>query len=171
MPEENGLEDLLNKSEGNNLKKFPHPIHNNCLPHIDVFMDDGYTKEEHKMINETRKILGRNDIKITATAVRVPVENCHGESINVEFENDFDLEEVKQLLKTAPGIVLCDDIKNNVYPLANQANGTDSVYVGRLRRDFSNPNTLNMWCVADNIRKGAASNAIQIMEVILRNNL
>ena len=163
----NGLEDLLNKSSGDDLKKFPHSIYNNCLPHIDVFMEDGYTKEEHKMIDETRKILGRQDIKITATTVRVPVENCHGESINIEFENDFDLEEVKFILKDSKGIKLCDEPQNNFYPLATMANGTDDVYVGRLRRDFSQPNSLNMWCVADNIRKGAASNAIQIMEEII----
>ena len=166
----NGLDDLLNKSTESNLKKFPHPIYNNCLPHIDVFMEDGYTKEEHKMINETRKILGRQNINITATTIRVPVENCHGESINVEFENDFDLDDVRNTLKDSKGIVLCDDPKNNVYPLATIVNGHDEVYVGRLRRDFSNPNTLNMWCVADNIRKGAASNAIQILEEILKEN-
>lgn len=164
----NGLEDLLNKSSESNLKKFPHQIYNNCLPHIDVFMDDGYTKEEHKMIDETRKILGRNDINITATTVRVPVENCHGESINIEFENDFDLSDVKKLLKNSKGIILYDDIQNDIYPLATVSNGHDEVYVGRLRRDFSNPNTLNMWCVADNIRKGAASNAIQIMEELIK---
>lgn len=164
----NGLEDLLSQASKENLKKFPHPIHNNCLPHIDVFMDDGYTKEEHKMINETRKILGRKDIRITATTVRVPVENCHGESINVEFEKDFNLEEVKNILKNSEGIILYDDVQNNVYPLASVANGHDEVYVGRLRRDFSNPNTLNMWCVADNIRKGAATNAIQIMEKLIK---
>ncbi len=163
----NGLEDLLNKSSGDDLKKFPHSIYNNCLPHIDIFMEDGYTKEEHKMIDETRKILGRQDIKITATTVRVPVENCHGESINIEFENDFDLETVKSILKNSKGIKLCDEPQNNFYPLATMANGTDDVYVGRLRRDYSQPNSLNMWCVADNIRKGAASNAIQIMEEII----
>lgn len=163
----NGLEDLLNKASGKDLKKFPHSIYNNCLPHIDIFMQDGYTKEEHKMINETRKILGRQDIKITATTVRVPVENCHGESINIEFENDFDLEEVKMILKKAKGVKLYDDPQNNVYPLATIANGSDEVYVGRIRKDYSQEKTLNMWCVADNIRKGAASNAIQIMEEIL----
>lgn len=163
----NGLEDLIKQASGHELKKFPHQIYNNCLPHIDVFMEDGYTKEEHKMINETRKILGRQDIAITATTVRVPVENCHGESINIEFENDFDLEEVKDILKNAKGVVLYDDPKNNIYPLATLVNGSDEVYVGRLRRDFSQKNSLNLWCVADNIRKGAASNAIQIMEKLL----
>lgn len=165
-----GLEDLKNKVNYENLKKFPHPIYNNCLPHIDIFMDDGYTKEEHKMINETRKILGRDDIAITATTVRVPVENCHGESINVEFENDFDLKDVFAILSKAPGIKVKDDIKNNIYPLATDANNTNDVYVGRIRRDFSNKNSLNLWVVADNIRKGSATNAIQIMEKIIEEN-
>lgn len=163
----NALEDLHSQADYNNLKKFSHPIYNNCLPHIDVFMDDGYTKEEHKMINETKKILGNENLKITATTVRVPIENCHGESINIEFEKDFNLDDVKQLLKNSKGIVLYDDITKDIYPIATVANGTDNVYVGRLRRDFSQPNTLNMWCVADNIRKGAASNAIQIMQKII----
>ena len=164
----NGLDDLLEKNSGENLKKFPHQIYNNCLPHIDVFMEDGYTKEEHKMIDETKKILGRQDLKITATTVRVPVENCHGESINIEFENDFNLDEVKEILGSSKGIILYDDVKNNIYPLATVANGHDEVYVGRIRRDFSEPNTLNLWCVADNIRKGAATNAIQIMEELIK---
>ncbi len=162
-----GLEDLLSNASYPDLKKFPHPIYNNCLPHIDVFMEDGYTKEEHKMIDETRKILGKPDLKVTATTVRVPVENCHGESINVEFENDFDLTEVKTLLKNSEGIILYDDPENNIYPLASVANGRDEVFVGRIRRDFSQANTLNFWCVADNIRKGAATNAIQIMEKMI----
>ena len=162
-----GLEDLLTKATGEKLKKFPHAIYNNCLPHIDVFMDDGYTKEEIKMINETRKILGSPDIAITATTVRVPVENCHGESINIEFENDFDLDEVKFILSNSPGIILRDNPNENIYPLATEANGTDEVYVGRIRRDFSNKNSLNMWVVADNIRKGAAANAIQILEKLI----
>ena len=163
-----GLEDLLNKSNNSNLKKFPHPIYNNCLPHIDIFMDDGYTKEEHKMIDETKKILKREDLKITATTVRVPVENCHSESINVEFENDFNLADVKTILKNSKGIVLYDDISSNKYPIATIANGHDEVYVGRIRRDYSQNNTLNLWCVADNIRKGAATNAIQIIEEIIK---
>ena len=162
-----GLEDLLSKASYPDLQKFPHPIYNNCLPHIDIFMEDGYTKEEHKMINETRKILGNPDLRITATTIRVPVENCHGESINVEFKNEFDLEDVKNILKNSKGIVLYDDPKNNIYPLASTANGKDEVYVGRIRRDYSESNTLNFWCVADNIRKGAATNAIQIMEKII----
>ena len=163
----NGLEDLINKSSGKNLKKFPHQIYNNCLPHIDIFEEDGYTKEEHKMINETKKILGRQNIAVTATTVRVPVENCHGESINIEFENDFELNDVINLLRNSPGITVKDDISHNIYPLATEANGHDEVYVGRIRRDFSNPNSLNLWVVADNIRKGAATNAIQIMEKLI----
>ncbi len=159
-----GLEDLKNQSSGNSLKKFPHQIYNNCLPHIDIFEDDGYTKEEHKMINETKKILGRQDINITATTVRVPVENCHSESINIEFENDFVLDELIDLLKHSPGVIVKDDVINNIYPIASEVNGHDEVYVGRIRRDFSQPKSLNLWVVADNIRKGAATNAIQIME-------
>ena len=162
-----GLEDLKNKSTGNDLKKFAHPIYNNCLPHIDVFTENGYTKEELKMINETRKILNKPDLAVTATAVRVPVENCHGESINIEFENDFELDDVINTLKNAPGIIVYDDVQNDIYPLATVANGHDEVYVGRIRRDFSQPNTLNLWVVADNIRKGAASNAIQILEKLI----
>lgn len=168
-----GLQDLENgrAKTYSPLLKFSHPIFDNCLPKIDVFLVNGYTKEEMKMINETRKILGKQDIRITATTVRVPVENCHGESINIEFENDFDLDEVKNILKNAPGVVLYDNPQNNIYPLATVANGTDAVYVGRIRRDFSQPNTLNLWCVADNIRKGAAANAIQIMEKIIEKNI
>ena len=165
-----GIEDLENGLKGLAPQKFPHSIANNCLPHIDVFEENGYTKEETKMINETRKILGKPDLRITATTVRVPVLNSHSESINVEFENDFDLNELKDLLKNYPGIILEDDPTNNVYPLAQNANGTDNVYVGRIRRDYSVPFGINMWVVADNIRKGAASNAIQIIEKLIKNN-
>ena len=162
-----GVDDLENTLNGLEPKKFPYSIANNCLPHIDVFNEDGYTKEEIKMINETRKILHRPDLKITATTVRVPVINSHSESINIEFENDFDLGELKNLLKNSPGIVLQDDIKNNIYPLATLATGSDDVFVGRIRRDDSVPFGINMWVVADNIRKGAASNAIQIVEKLM----
>ena len=162
-----GVDDLENTLNGLEPKKFPYSIANNCLPHIDVFNEDGYTKEEMKMINETRKILHRPDLKITATTVRVPVINSHSESINIEFENDFDLDELKNLLKNSPGIVLQDDIKNNIYPLATLATGSDNVFVGRIRRDDSVPFGINMWVVADNIRKGAASNAIQIVEKLM----
>ena len=162
-----GVEDLENGIKGLPNKKFPYPIFNNCLPHIDVFLDNGYTKEEEKMINETRKILKKPDLKITATTVRVPVVNCHSESINVEFENEFDLDELVNTLKNAPGIVVQDDVQNNIYPLAINANGHDDVFVGRIRRDYSVENGINLWVVADNIRKGAASNAVQIVEKLV----
>lgn len=161
-----GIDDLAN----NTTTKFPYPIQNNCLPHIDVFLENGYTKEEMKMINETRKILGRPDLKITATTVRVPVLNSHSESINVEFENDFDMEQMLHNLKSAKGIIVQDDVKNNLYPLATNANGHNEVFIGRIRRDDSVPYGLNFWCVADNIRKGAASNAVQILELLIKNS-
>lgn len=171
---ENGIKNFKESSDINvassnkyELKKFPYPIFNNCLPHIDVFLDNGYTKEEMKMINETRKILGKQNLAITATTVRVPVINSHSESINVEFENDFDLDEVKDLLAHSKGLILIDDIKSQKYPLATDATGQDNVLVGRIRRDFSIPKGLNFWCVADNIRKGAASNAVQIVEKLI----
>ncbi len=162
-----GVDDLENGIKGLPPKKFPYPIVNNCLPHIDVFEENGYTKEEIKMINETRKILGKPDLKVTATTVRVPVLNSHSESINVEFENDFDINELKQLLKNSPGIILEDNPSKNIYPLAQNANGHDEVFVGRIRRDESVPFGINLWVVADNIRKGAASNAIQIVEKLI----
>ena len=152
------------------LEKFPHPIFNNCLPHIDVFLDNGYTKEEEKMINETRKILGRSDIKITATTVRVPVFNSHSESINVELENSFELSDIISLLKRSPNVVVQDDLIHNIYPLSANVSGNDEVFVGRIRRDFSIENGLNLWVVADNIRKGAATNAIQIVENLIELN-
>ena len=152
-------------------QKFPHPIYNNCLPHIDVFEDNGYTKEEIKMITETRKILHRPDLRITATTVRVPVQNSHCESINIEFENNFELCDVQDLFKKSPGIILKDDIKNNIYPLPEETTGHDEVFIGRIRRDYSIDNGLNIWVVADNIRKGAASNAVQILEKIIENKL
>ena len=162
-----GVEDLENTLKGLAPQKFPYSIANNCLPHIDAFLDNGYTKEEIKMINETRKILHKPNLKVTATTVRVPVINSHSESINVELENDFDLEELKLVLKNSPGIILQDDIKNNLYPLATTASGHDCVFVGRMRRDDSVPWGINMWVVADNIRKGAATNAIQIVEKLM----
>ncbi|MCT4565890.1 MAG: aspartate-semialdehyde dehydrogenase [Maledivibacter sp.] len=165
-----GVADLEEGLKGNNIKKaYPHPIANNCLPHIDIFMENGYTKEEIKMIDETKKILGDYDLKITATAVRVPLFDCHSESVNVEVEKNFEIEDVKDLFNNSPGIVLQDDLNNNVYPLATTAKDTDLVYVGRIRRDFSVDNGLNIWVVADNIRKGAATNAVQIAEELLKN--
>ena len=155
---------LCNDSVNYELKKFPYAIFSNCLPHIDVFLNNSYTKEEEKMINETRKILKRPNLKITATAVRVPVFNSHSESINVEFENDFNMDELITVLKYAPGVVVQDDISANIYPLASYASGKDEVFVGRIRRDYSVPYGINMWVVADNVRKGAATNAVQIVE-------
>lgn len=163
-----GIKDLEEGLKGNDIMTaYPHPIANNCLPHIDVFLDNGYTKEEMKMINETHKILGDDSIKVTATTVRVPVFACHSESINLEFEKPFDLDELKQDLASFSGLNLMDDPANNVYPLARDIEGKDDVYVGRVRRDFSVENGVNLWVVADNIRKGAATNAVQIAELLL----
>lgn len=155
----------INVHPGNyELEKFPYPIFSNCLPHIDVFLENGYTKEEEKMINETRKILKRPDLKVTATTVRVPVFNSHSESINIEFEKDFNLDELVALLKNSPGIIVQDSPLDSLYPLAIKSNGYDEVFVGRIRRDNSVSSGINLWVVADNIRKGAASNAVQIVE-------
>lgn len=162
-----GIEDLENGINSIPPKKFPHPIYNNCLPHIDVLMTDGYTKEEYKMIDETRKILNKPYLPITATCVRVPVKNCHSESINIEFKSNFDIYDVKMLLQNSLGIVLVDDIEKNYYPLATKADGYDDVFVGRIRRDFSVPFGINLWVVADNLRKGAATNAVQILEKLI----
>lgn len=163
-----GYLDLEEGLKGNPPKKFPYPIAGNCLPHIDMFLDTGYTKEEQKMIDESRKILSLPDLKVTATTVRVPVFHSHSESINVELNSAFDLNELREVLKNAPGLVLQDDPKNGVYPMPINAADTDPVYVGRLRRDFSVENGINFWCVADNIRKGAATNAVQIAEELIR---
>ena len=163
-----GYLDLQNGLKGEAPQKFPHPIAGKCLPHIDVFLDNGYTKEEQKMIDETRKILSLPELAVTATTVRVPVFHGHSESINVEFERPFDLAELRALLEKAPGLVVMDDVANNVYPMAITAEDTDPVYVGRIRRDFSIENGINFWCVADNIRKGAATNAVQIAEELIR---
>lgn len=163
------LSDLKKTNSSEKLKKFPHPIYNNCLPHIDVFMNNGYTKEEIKMINETKKILHRPDLNITATAVRVPVTNSHSESINVEFEKDFELEDLISTLKNFPNIILIDEPSSNLYPMPITATGHDEVFVGRIRRDYSVKSGINLWVVADNIRKGAASNAVQIIEKLIYN--
>ena len=152
------------------LEKFNYPIFSNCLPHIDVFLDNGYSKEEEKMINETRKILKNPDLKITATTVRVPVFNCHSESINVEFEKDYEIDDLIKTLSEFPGIVIEDNLSENIYPLAINASGRDEVFVGRIRRDYSVASGVNLWVVADNIRKGAASNAVQIVEKLIQNN-
>lgn len=163
-----GISDLENGMKGKDTTQaYPHPIAGNCLPHIDDFLENGYTKEEMKMINETHKILGE-DIKATATTVRVPVFDSHSESINLEFEKPFQLEEVISLLENAPGVIVQDDLDKNIYPLAREAAGKDEVFIGRIRRDFSIDNGLNIWVVADNIRKGAATNTIQIAELLLK---
>ena len=153
------------------VKVYPHQIAFNCLPHIDVFLDNGYTKEEMKMVNETKKIFDDPSIGVTATAVRVPVFYGHSESVNIETEKKISVEEVKKLLSTAPGVTLIDNPKENAYPLAIHAAGKDDTFVGRIREDESIPNGINLWVVADNIRKGAASNAVQIAEVLIRDYL
>lgn len=162
-----GFLDLENGLKGESPKKFPYPIANNCIPHIDAFLENGYTKEEQKMIDETQKILDDYQIKITATTVRVPVYYGHGVSINVEFEKDFDLHELRNLLANSPGIVVEDDPSNSIYPMQINAAGHDEVFVGRIRRDFSVQSGVNLWVVADNVRKGAATNAVQIAELLL----
>ena len=150
---------------------YPHQIHMNVLPHVDVFLDNDYTKEEMKLVNESRKILSDSSIQITATCVRLPVEGGHSESVNIEFENDFDINQIKQSLSNAPGIALQDDPGQNEYPMPIAAQGRDDVFVGRIRRDESQANSLNMWIVSDNLRKGAATNTVQIAEYMLEHNL
>ena len=150
---------------------YKYPIDLNVIPQIDVFLDNGYTKEEMKMVNETKKIMRDDSIRVTATTVRIPVMGGHSESVNIEFENEFDLDEVKQLLASAPGVVLVDDPANQKYPMPMDAHERDEVFVGRLRRDETQPKTLNMWIVSDNLRKGAATNAVQIAEYLMGKNM
>lgn len=152
-------------------KVYPHPIDLNVLPHIDVFLDNGYTKEEMKMVNETKKIMDDDAIAVTATTVRIPTVGGHSEAVNIEFENEFDLAEVRAILEKAPGVVVQDDPKNFVYPMPVTAHGKDETFVGRIRRDETQPKTLNLWIVADNLRKGAATNAVQIAEYLNDNQL
>ncbi|MCB0492618.1 MAG: aspartate-semialdehyde dehydrogenase [Cyclobacteriaceae bacterium] len=168
----NAVDQMMNERNGDKtLNVYPHPIDMNILPHIDSFLENGYTKEEMKMVNETKKIMGDQSIALTATTVRVPAVGGHSESVNVEFHNDFDLQEVRNLLESTPGIIVEDDVQNNIYPMPINAHGKDEVFVGRLRRDESQPNTLNMWIVADNLRKGAATNAVQIAEFLMEKSL
>jgi aspartate-semialdehyde dehydrogenase len=165
------VDQLMNERKG--LKgemAYPYPIDLNVIPQIDVFTDNGYTKEEMKMVNETKKIMD-NNIRVTATTVRIPVMGGHSESVNVEFENEFEMEEVRNILQNAPGVVLVDDVKNLKYPMPMDAHDKDDVFVGRLRRDETQPKTLNMWIVSDNLRKGAATNAIQIAEYLVGKKL
>lgn len=162
-----GVADLENGIKGIDPHTYPHPIAYNCLPHIDSFLENGYTKEEIKMIEETKKILDDQNLKITATTVRVPVYSGHSESVNVEFEKDFDINELREILSNSPGIVVQDDPGRNIYPLATNAAGRNEVFVGRVRRDYSVDYGINLWVVADNVRKGAATNAVQIAELLI----
>lgn len=150
---------------------YPYPIHQNALPHCDVFEDNGYTKEEMKLVRETQKILNNKTIAVTATAVRIPTAGGHSEAVNIEFETDFTLSDVRKLLNETEGVILQDNTDVNTYPMPIYANGKDDVFVGRIRRDESQPNTINMWIVADNLRKGAATNTIQIAEYLIKNDL
>jgi aspartate-semialdehyde dehydrogenase len=166
------VQQLMN--ERNNIAgemAYKYTIDQNAIPQIDVFVENGYTKEEMKMVNETRKIMGDNNIHLTATCVRIPVMGGHSESVNIEFENDFDLADVKEILSQSPGVVVQDDIDNFIYPMPLTAHEKDETFVGRIRRDESQPNTLNCWIVSDNLRKGAATNAIQIGEYLLKEGL
>lgn len=148
---------------------YPYPIHKNAIPHCDVFEENGYTKEEMKLVRETQKILDDRTIAVTATAVRIPTAGGHSEAVNVEFETDFDLSEVRQLLNDTEGVTVQDNLDVNVYPMPMYANGKDDVFVGRIRRDMSQPNSLNLWIVSDNLRKGAATNTVQIAEYLVEN--
>lgn len=166
------VDQLMNERKGiDGPKAYPYEIDLNVLPHIDVFQDNGYTKEEMKMVKETNKIMGDDSIKVTATTVRIPVMGGHSESVNVEFENDFDLADVRRILEEAPGLIVVDDVANLKYPMPKDAHEKDEVFVGRLRRDESHDKALNMWIVADNLRKGAATNTVQIAEYLVANKL
>ncbi|HVV54882.1 MAG TPA: aspartate-semialdehyde dehydrogenase, partial [Mucilaginibacter sp.] len=166
------VDQLFNERKGvEGTKAYPYQIDLNVLPHIDVFLDNGYTKEEMKMVNETRKIMGDDSIRVTATTVRIPVIGGHSESVNIEFEKDFDLDEVRSILSEAPGVAVVDDVANLKYPMPLDAHEKDEVFVGRIRRDESQPNTLNCWIVSDNLRKGAATNAVQIAEYLVASHL
>ncbi|HLF34614.1 MAG TPA: aspartate-semialdehyde dehydrogenase [Cyclobacteriaceae bacterium] len=166
------VDQLMNERKGvDGPMAYPYRIDFNVLPQVDIFLDNGYTKEEMKMVNETKKILGDSGIQVTATTVRVPVLGGHSEAVNVEFYSDYTLDEVRSLLKETPGVVVMDDPANKVYPMPIVAEGKDEVFVGRLRRDDTQPNTLNMWIVSDNLRKGAATNAVQIAEYMVKHSL
>ena len=153
------------------VKAYPHPIHKNALPQCDVFLDNDYTKEEMKLVHETHKILGDNSIGITATAVRIPVVGGHSEAVNIEFEKDFEVDAVREILKQTSGVIVQDNPSKSLYPMPLSAAGNDAVFVGRIRRDTSHPKAINMWIVADNLRKGAATNTIQIAEYLISNDL
>ncbi len=166
------VEQLHNEAAGKEgPMAYPHPIHKNALPHCDVFLDNAYTKEEMKLVHETRKILGEPELAITATAIRIPVVGGHSESVNVTFEKPYELADIRALLEAAPGVVVLDDPQNNSYPMPLQAADQDEVFVGRIRRDESIENGLNLWVVADNLRKGAATNTVQIAAYLIERNL
>jgi aspartate-semialdehyde dehydrogenase len=166
------VDQLMNERKGiEGPMVYPYKIDMNVLPQVDVFLDNGYTKEEMKMVNETKKILGDPEIQVTATTVRVPVLGGHSESVNVEFRSDYKMEDIRKLISETPGVILQDDPKNKVYPMPILSHGRDEVFVGRLRRDDTQPNSLNMWVVSDNLRKGAATNAVQIAEYMTKHNL
>lgn len=169
----NAVDQLNAEVAGNKnvAKVYPYEIFKNALPQCDVFAEDDYTKEEIKLMTEPKKIMGDDTFNITATAVRVPVQGGHSESVNIEFENDFDLDEVRAILSQTPGVIVLDDVKNNIYPMPLYSEGKDEVFVGRIRRDISQPKTLNLWIVADNLRKGAATNAVQIAEYLYEHRL
>lgn len=163
---------LMNERKGiEGEMAYKYPIDLNAIPHIDVFLDNGYTKEEMKMVNETKKIIGDDSINVTATCVRIPTMGGHSESVNIEFENDFDLNEVRDILSKAPGVVVKDDVANFIYPMPLTAFDKDETFVGRIRRDETQPKTLNCWIVSDNLRKGAATNAVQIAEYLMEKGL
>ncbi|MGZ3930083.1 MAG: aspartate-semialdehyde dehydrogenase, partial [Bacteroidia bacterium] len=166
------VEQLNNERKGvKGEMAYKYPIDLNVIPQIDVFVENGYTKEEMKMVNETKKIMGDNSISVTATTVRIPVMGGHSESVNVEFENEFELTDIFGIMKTTKGVILQDDVANQIYPMPMNAHNRDEVFVGRIRRDESQPKTLNMWVVSDNLRKGAATNAVQIAEYLLEHKL
>jgi len=166
------VDQLMNERKGiSGEMAYPHKIDMNALPHIDVFLDNGYTKEEMKMVNETRKIMEDDTIRVTATTVRIPVIGGHSEAVNAEFEKEFEMNDVRKILEDTPGVIVMDDPKNNVYPMPIISHNRDEVFVGRLRRDETQPRTLNMWIVSDNLRKGAATNAIQIAEYLVEKKL
>ena len=166
-----GIKDLENTLAGKENEFYAYPIAKTCVPEIDSFLDDGYTKEEMKMVNETRKMLHKPELPISATCIRVPIPNCHGVSMMVELEKEFELDDVRKLIANYPGLALRDDPKNHIYPVATEANGNDLTYVGRIRRDLSTNNGLLLYTVADNIRKGAAANAVQIAKYIVENDM
>ena len=167
-----GVQQLENEYAGiQGEMAYKYPIHRNAIPHCDSFEDNGYTKEEMKLVRETQKILDDSTIAVTATAVRVPIVGGHSEAVNVAFENDFDVNEVRNILHNTPGVVVQDNVDTFTYPMPLYAQGKDDVFVGRIRRDESQPNSLNMWIVADNLRKGAATNTVQIAEYLVKNNL